>query len=94
VGDLVVDPRRHVATRRGRALEPTRREFELLEVFARYPGQVLSRDQLLTQVWGYSADVETNVVDVFVGYVRRKLEAGGEPRMLHTVRGVGWVMRA
>ena len=76
VGDLVIDPRRHVVTRGGRTLEPTRREFELLEVFARHPGQVLSRDQLLTQVWGYATDVETNVVDVFVGYVRRKLEVG------------------
>jgi len=93
VGDLVIDPRRHVVTRGGRTLEPTRREFELLEVFARHPGQVLSRDQLLTQVWGYATDVETNVVDVFVGYVRRKLEAAGEPRMLHTVRGIGWVLR-
>ena len=93
VGDLVVDARRHVAARGGRSIEPTRREFELLEVFARHPGQVLSRDQLLAQVWGYASDVETNVVDVFVGYVRRKLEAGGEPRMLHTVRGIGWVLR-
>jgi len=93
VGDLVIDPRRHVVTRGGRPLEPTRREFELLEVFARHPGQVLSRDQLLAQVWGYASDVETNVVDVFVGYVRRKLEAGGAPRMLHTVRGIGWVLR-
>jgi len=93
VGDLVVDARRHVATRGGRSLEPTRREFELLEVFARHPGQVLSRDQLLTQVWGYAVDVETNVVDVFVGYLRRKLEAGGEARVLHTVRGIGWVLR-
>ena len=93
VGDLVIDPRRHIVTRGGRTLEPTRREFELLEVFARHPGQVLSRDQLLTQVWGYATDVETNVVDVFVGYVRRKLEAAGEPRMLHTVRGIGWVLR-
>jgi DNA-binding response OmpR family regulator len=93
VGDLVVDPRRHVATRGGRTLAPTRREFELLEAFARHPGQVLSRDQLLRQVWGYATDVETNVVDVFVGYLRRKLEAGGEPRTLHTVRGVGWVLR-
>ena len=93
VGDLVIDPRRHVVTRGGRTLEPTRREFELLEVFARHPGQVLSRDQLLTQVWGYATDVETNVVDVFVGYVRRKLESAGEPRILHTVRGVGWVLR-
>ena len=93
VGDLVIDPRRHIVTRGGRTLEPTRREFELLEVFARHPGQVLSRDQLLTQVWGYATDVETNVVDVFVGYVRRKLESAGEPRILHTVRGVGWVLR-
>jgi len=93
VGDLVIDPRRHVVTRGGRTLEPTRREFELLEVFARHPGQVLSRDQLLSQVWGYATDVETNVVDVFVGYVRRKLESAGEPRILHTVRGVGWVLR-
>jgi len=93
VGELIVDPRRHVVTRGGRALEPTRREFDLLEVFARHPGQVLSREQLLTQVWGYATDVETNVVDVFVGYVRRKLEADGAPRMLHTVRGIGWVLR-
>jgi two-component system, OmpR family, response regulator PrrA len=93
VGDLVVDARRHVATRTGRDLGLTRREFELLQAFARHPGQVLSREQLLGQVWGYTFDVETNVVDVFVGYLRRKLEATGEPRMLHTVRGVGWVLR-
>src|SRR5918911_4759340 len=93
VGDLVVDPRRHVVTRGGRSLQPTRREFELLEVFARHPGQVLWRDQLLSQVWGYATDVETNVVDVFVGYVRRKLEAGGEPPMPHTVPGLGLGLR-
>ena len=93
VGDVVVDARRHVATRSGRDLELTRREFDLLEVFARHPGQVLSREQLLRLVWGYASDVETNVVDVFVGYVRRKLEAAGEPRTLHTVRGVGWALR-
>jgi DNA-binding response OmpR family regulator len=93
VADLVVDARRHVATRAGRELGLTRREFDLLEAFARHPGQVLSREQLLGQVWGYTFDVETNVVDVFVGYLRRKLEAEGEPRMLHTVRGVGWVLR-
>jgi DNA-binding response OmpR family regulator len=94
VGDLVVDARRHVATRAGRDLGLTRREFELLEAFARHAGQVLSREQLLGQVWGYTFDVETNVVDVFVGYLRRKLEAGGEPRMLQTVRGVGWALRS
>lgn len=93
VGDLVIDPRRHVATREGRDLRLTRREFALLQAFADHPGIVLSRDQLLTQVWGYTFDVETNVVDVFVGYLRRKLEAEGEPRVLHTVRGVGWALR-
>ena len=93
VGDIVVDARRHVATRGGRDLGLTRREFDLLDVFVRHPGQVLSRDQLLSLVWGYTTDVETNVVDVFVGYLRRKLEGAGEPRILHTVRGVGWALR-
>jgi DNA-binding response OmpR family regulator len=79
--------------RGGRDLELTRREFDLLETFARHPRQVLSRDQLLAQVWGYTFDAETNVADVFVGYLRRKLEAGGEDRILHTVRGVGWALR-
>ena len=92
-GDVVVDARRRLASRDGRALDLTRREFELLEAFARHPGQVLSRDQLLSRVWGYTTEVETNVVDVFVGYLRRKLEAGGEPRVLQTVRGVGWALR-
>src|SRR3982750_3866285 len=77
----------------GRARGLPRREFDLLDVFVRHPGQVLSRDQLLSLVWGYTTDVETNVVDVFVGYLRRKLEAGGEPRILPTVRGVGWALR-
>ena len=94
VADVVVDPRRHVATRGGRELDLTRREFELLETFTRHPGQVLSREQLLEMVWGYATSVETNVVDVFVGYLRRKLEGSGEPRILHTVRGVGWALRA
>ena len=93
VDDVVVDPRRRIATRGGRDLELTTREFELLEAFARHPGQVLSREQLLTMVWGYPTEVETNVVDVFVGYLRRKLEADGEPRVLRTVRGVGWALR-
>jgi DNA-binding response OmpR family regulator len=92
-GDLVVDPRRHVATRQGRDLALTQREFALLEAFARHTGHVLARDQLLGLVWGYTPDVDTNVVDVFVGYLRRKLEADGEPRVLHTIRGVGWVLR-
>jgi DNA-binding response OmpR family regulator len=93
LGELTVDRRHHVALRAGRDLELTRREFDLLETFARHPRQVLSREQLLDQVWGYTFDAETNVADVFVGYLRRKLEAGGEERILHTVRGVGWALR-
>jgi DNA-binding response OmpR family regulator len=93
VGDLVVDPARRAVHRAGRAIELTRREFDLLEELARNRNVVLSRDQLLEQVWGYDFAVDGNVVDVFVGYLRRKLEAEGEPRMIHTVRGVGFVLR-
>lgn len=93
VGDVIVDPARHIARRGDRDLELTRREFELLETFARHAGIVLDRFQLLEHVWGYDFAVDGNVVDVFVGYLRRKLEAEGEPRMLHTVRGVGFVFR-
>jgi DNA-binding response OmpR family regulator len=94
VGDLRVDPERRTARRGDRELALTRREFDLLETFARNPAIVLSRPQLLGLVWGYDFEVDGNVVDVFVGYLRRKLEAGGEPRVLQTVRGVGFVLRA
>jgi DNA-binding response OmpR family regulator len=93
VGDLVVEPGARRARRGGRELELTRREFDLLEALARNAGIVLSRERLLELVWGYDFAVEGNVVDVFVGYLRRKLEAGGASRLLHTVRGVGFVLR-
>jgi DNA-binding response OmpR family regulator len=93
VGDLHVDPLKRIARRGSRELELTRREFELLEAFARHPNQVLSRGQLLQLVWGYEFEVDTNVVDVFVGYLRRKLEADGETRVIETVRGVGFALR-
>jgi len=93
VGDLSVDPARRLVQRGTREIELTNREFELLEALARHPGMVLSRTQLLEQVWGYTFEVDSNVVDVFVSYLRRKLEAGGESRLLHTVRGVGFVVR-
>ena len=93
VGDLVVNPATRTAMIAGRDLDLTGREFDLLEAFARHPSQVLSRAQLLDQVWGYTWDVDSNVVDVFVGYLRRKLEADDTPRVLHTVRGVGFVLR-
>jgi len=93
VGDIVLDPRAHTARRGGRELGLTPREFELLRIFLRHPGEVLERRRLHEDVWGYTFDPQTNVTDVFVGYLRRKLEAGGEPRVLHTVRGVGFVLR-
>jgi len=93
VGDVQLDPARRIAKRVDRDLDLTRREFELLEVFMRHPGIVLSRSQLLNQVWGYDFEVDSNVVDVFVSYLRRKLEDSGEPRVVHTVRGVGFVLR-
>jgi DNA-binding response OmpR family regulator len=93
VGELVLDPNARSATRGDRDLGLTGREFALLEHFMRHPGDVLSRRSLHEEVWGYTFDPGTNVADVFVGYLRRKLEAGGEPRILHTVRSVGFVLQ-
>ncbi|CAB4870175.1 unannotated protein [freshwater metagenome] len=93
VGDLIIDPAAHLVSRAGRPIELTRREFELLEVFARNAGIVLARDRLLELVWGYDWPADGNVVDVFVSYLRRKLEGEGEPRMIQTVRGIGFVLR-
>jgi DNA-binding response OmpR family regulator len=93
-GDLRLDPRARSARRGERVLDLTRREFELLEFLMRHPGQVVERKRLHEEVWGYTFDPGTNIADVFVGYLRRKLEAGGEPRVLHTVRGIGFVLRS
>ncbi|MFI9100470.1 response regulator transcription factor [Streptomyces fildesensis] len=92
-GGLLLDPAARTAHLDGAELHLTRREFELLETLARNAGIVLSRDQLLDRVWGYDFDVRTDAVDTFVSYLRRKLEAGGRPRIVHTVRGVGFVLR-
>ena len=91
--DLVIETSRRVVSRGGHELDLTAREFDLLLAFARHPRQVLSRNQLLELVWGYTWEVDSNVVDVFVGYLRRKLEADGQPRVLATVRGAGFVFR-
>jgi DNA-binding response OmpR family regulator len=90
---LRLDPRGRTAHRGDRELELTTREFDLLELLLRHPGEVLDRPRLHEEVWGYTFDPGTNVADVFVGYLRRKLEADGEPRVLHTVRGIGFVLR-
>jgi DNA-binding response OmpR family regulator len=93
VGDLRLNPATHEVTRGERPLELTAREFELLEHLMRNERLVISRESLLEEVWGYIYPGETNTVDVFVSNLRRKLEAGGEPRLLHTVRGAGYVLR-
>ena len=93
VGELELDASTHEVRRGGRPLQLTRREFDLLALFLEHPGTVLARERLLTEAWGYHSPVETNAIDVYVGYLRRKLEEGGEPRVIHTVRGVGYVLR-
>jgi two-component system response regulator MprA len=90
---LTLDPGSRQVTRSGRELTLTKTEFELLELFLTHPRQVLSRSMIMERVWGYDFGPSSNSLEVFVSYLRRKLEAAGEPRLLHTVRGVGYVLR-
>ena len=91
--DLTLDPVTRDVTRGGRAISLTRTEFALLELFMQRPKRVLERSFILEEVWGFDFPTTANSLEVYVGYVRRKLEAEGEPRLLHTVRGVGYVLR-
>jgi len=91
--DLSLNLSTRDAKRAERTFTLTRVEFDLLELFLRHPRQVLTRDVILDRVWGYNFDTGTNSLAVYVGYLRRKLEEGDEPRLLHTVRGVGYVLR-
>ncbi len=91
--DLRLDRLAHEAWRGDRKLELTRTEFLLLDLFLRHPRQVLTRSQIFEHVWGYDFGSSSNSLGVYMGYLRRKTEAGGEPRLLHTVRGVGYVLR-
>lgn len=93
VEDLRVDLRSREVTRAGRPITLTRTEYELLAVLAAHPRQVLSRAQLLREVWGFDFDPTSNTLEVYIGYLRRKTEDGGLPRLIHTVRGVGYVIR-
>ena len=93
VGDLRLNPDTHEVTRGERRIELTNREFELLEYLMRNERLVISRERLLEEVWGYDPMAMTNTIDVFISNLRRKLEAGGEPRVLHTKRGAGDVLR-
>ena len=92
--DLRLDLRAHEAWRGERALTLTRTEFLLLELFMRHPRQVLTRSAIFESVWGYDFGSSSNSLGVYMGYLRRKTEVGEEPRLLHTVRGVGYVLRA
>ena len=92
--DLELDPVAYTARRGERALELTHTEFQLLELLLRHPRQVLTRSIIFERVWGYDFGPASNSLEVYVGYLRRKTEAAGEPRLLHTVRGVGYVLRS
>ena len=91
--DLRLDLRAHEAWRGERMLQLTRTEFLLLELFLRHPRQVLTRSTIFESVWGYDFGSSSNSLGVYMGYLRRKTEVGDEPRLLHTVRGVGYVLR-
>jgi two-component system response regulator MprA len=92
-GDLALDTRTREVRRRARRIELTCTEFNLLELFLRNPRRVLTRSQIFTDVWGFDFGAMSNSLNVYVGYLRRKTEAAGEPRLIHTVRGVGYVLR-
>jgi two-component system response regulator MprA len=93
LADLTLDPGTRDVRRGDRPIRLTRTEFSLLELLLRHPRQVLTRDRILEEVWGYDFPTTANSLEVYVGYLRRKTEAEGEPRLIHTVRGVGYVAR-
>ncbi len=92
-GDLVLDRDAMTSARGSREIQLSRTEYQLLELLMASQGKVQSRDVIFDKVWGYDFGPESNSLDVYIGYLRRKLEANGEPRIIHTVRGVGYVMR-
>jgi DNA-binding response OmpR family regulator len=94
VGDLEMDLSRHEVRRAQRVIELSPREFALLEYLIRHPTQVLSRTQIIEHVWNFDFSYESNVVDVYIGYLRRKLNRGSDTRLIHTVRGVGYRLSA
>ena len=93
VADLALDPARRVVSRGDQKIDLTPREFTLLDYFMRNPGRVLSRTMIANRVWDYTFDSTTNVIDVYVNYLRKKIDTGHDTKLLHTVRGVGYVMK-
>jgi two-component system copper resistance phosphate regulon response regulator CusR len=94
VEDLVLDPARHLVTRGGERIDLTSKEFALLEYLLRNAGRVLTRAMISEHVWNYDFDTETNVIDVYVNYLRRKIDSRGEKKLIHTVRGSGYVLKS
>ncbi len=92
-GDLVLDTATREASRGGRTIPLTAKEYDLLALFLRNPRRVLDREAIMAKIWGYDYEGESNVLEVYVGSLRQKLEAGGEPRLIHTVRGVGYILK-
>ena len=90
VADITLDPGRHTVQRDGRHVDLTRTEFSLLEYLMRHPGQVLTRQQILDHVWGYDYETMTNVVDIYIHYLRNKIEKGSSRKLVRTVRGIGY----
>ncbi len=93
VADLVLDPARRTVVRHDAPIDLTPREFSLLDYFMRNPGRVLTRTMIAEHVWDYSFDTTTNVIDVYVNYLRKKIDSDHTPKLLHTVRGVGYVLK-
>ena len=94
VGDLTLDPARRLASRGGEKIDLTPKEFALLAYFMRNSGRVLTRTMISEHVWDYDFDTMTNVIDVYVNYLRKKIDAGREPKLIHTMRGAGYVLKA
>jgi two-component system, OmpR family, copper resistance phosphate regulon response regulator CusR len=93
IADLILDPAQHTVSRGNERIELTSKEFALLDYFMRNPGRVLTRTMIAEHVWDYDFDSMTNVIDVYVNYLRKKIDSGREPKLIHTVRGVGYTLK-
>jgi two-component system response regulator MprA len=90
---ITLDPSTREVHNQGQAVNLTVTEFELLHLLLRHPRQVLQRDQIMNNVWGYDFNGNDNVLEVYIGYLRKKLESGGRPHLIHTIRGIGYALR-
>ena len=93
ISDLTLDPARRLVLRGDEKIDLSPREFSLLDFFMRNPGRVLTRTMIIDHVWDYDFDTDTNVIDVYINYLRKKIDTGGKPKLIHTVRGAGYVLK-